>query len=90
MRAFRHRSLNSARPTRWRFRFPIPEDYSAVEAAPLLCAGLIGFRAYRMAGDGKRLGFYGFGSAAQILAQIARADGREVYAFTREGDAAAQ
>src|SRR5947207_11445111 len=59
-----------------RFCFPIPDEYAAEEAAPLLCAGLIGYRAYRMAGDGKRLGFYGFGSAAQILAQIARADGR--------------
>jgi propanol-preferring alcohol dehydrogenase len=67
-----------------RFCFPIPDDYSSEEAAPLLCAGLIGFRAYRMAGEGKRLGFYGFGSAAQILTQIARADGREVYAFTRD------
>jgi propanol-preferring alcohol dehydrogenase len=73
-----------------RYCFPIPDDYASDEAAPLLCAGLIGYRAYRMAGDGKRLGFYGFGSAAQILAQIARADGREVYAFTREGDVAAQ
>jgi propanol-preferring alcohol dehydrogenase len=73
-----------------RYCFPIPDDYASEEAAPLLCAGLIGYRAYRMAGDGKRLGFYGFGSAAQILAQIARADGREVYAFTRDGDAAAQ
>src|SRR5438552_789871 len=73
-----------------RFCFPLPDDYTAEEAAPLLCAGLIGYRAYRMAGEGKRLGFYGFGSAAQILAQIARADGREVYAFTRDGDVAAQ
>ena len=73
-----------------RYCFPIPDDYTSEEAAPLLCAGLIGYRAYRMAGDAKRLGFYGFGSAAQILAQIARADGREVYAFTRGGDVAAQ
>jgi propanol-preferring alcohol dehydrogenase len=73
-----------------RFCFELPDDYSDDEAAPLLCAGLIGFRAYRMAGDAKRLGFYGFGSAAQIVAQIAAADGREVYAFTRDGDAAAQ
>jgi len=73
-----------------RYCFELPESYSDDEAAPLLCAGLIGFRAYRMAGDAKRLGFYGFGSAAQILAQIAAADGREVYAFTRAGDAAAQ
>src|SRR5213596_1795100 len=73
-----------------RFCFPIPDHYTSEEAAPLLCAGLIGYRAYRMAGEAKRLGFYGFGSAAQILAQIARADGREVYAFTRQGDVAAQ
>ena len=73
-----------------RFCFELPDDYSDEEAAPLLCAGLIGFRAYRMAGDAKRLGFYGFGSAAQIVAQIAAADGREVYAFTRDGDGAAQ
>jgi propanol-preferring alcohol dehydrogenase len=73
-----------------RFCFPIPDEYTPEEAAPLLCAGLIGYRAYRMAGDARRIGFYGFGSAAQILAQIARADGREVYAFTRAGDAAAQ
>jgi propanol-preferring alcohol dehydrogenase len=73
-----------------RYCFELPDGYAADEAAPLLCAGLIGFRAYCMAGDARRLGFYGFGSAAQILAQIARADGREVYAFTRAGDAAAQ
>src|SRR5205807_9031397 len=73
-----------------RYCFAIPDGYTAEEAAPLLCAGLIGYRAYRMAGDGRRVGFYGFGSAAQILAQIARADGREVYAFTRDGDVAAQ
>jgi propanol-preferring alcohol dehydrogenase len=73
-----------------RYCFDIPEIYSDEEAAPLLCAGLIGFRAWRMAGDAKRLGFYGFGSSAQILAQIATADGREVYAFTRDGDTAAQ
>jgi alcohol dehydrogenase, propanol-preferring len=73
-----------------RFCFPIPDSYSSPEAAPLLCAGLIGFRAYRMIGDARRVGFYGFGSAAQILVQIARADGRDVFAFTREGDVAAQ
>jgi propanol-preferring alcohol dehydrogenase len=73
-----------------RFCFELPDDYSDEEAAPLLCAGLIGFRAYRMTGDAKRLGFYGFGSAAQIVAQIAAADRREVYAFTRDGDVAAQ
>ena len=73
-----------------RFCFEIPDSYTSEEAAPLLCAGLIGFRAYRMTGDARRIGFYGFGSSAQILAQIARADGREVYAFTRDGDVAAQ
>jgi len=73
-----------------RFCFEIAETYAAEEAAPLLCAGLIGYRAYRMIGDARRIGFYGFGSAAQILAQIARADGREVFAFTRDGDMAAQ
>ena len=73
-----------------RFCFAVPDTYTAEEAAPLLCAGLIGFRAWRMIGDAARIGFYGFGSAAQILAQIARADGREVFAFTRDGDAAAQ
>src|SRR5436305_1703471 len=73
-----------------RFCFEIPESYTSEEAAPLLCAGLIGFRAYRMTGDARRIGFYGFGSSAQIVAQIARADGRDVYAFTRDGDVAAQ
>src|SRR3546814_8676709 len=61
-----------------------------VEAAPLLCAGLIGYRAYRMAGPGRRLGLYGFGAAAHILTQVAMAQGRSVYAFTRPGDDAAQ
>lgn len=73
-----------------RFCFPLPEGLSDLEAAPLLCAGLIGWRAYRMAGTGKRLGLYGFGAAAHILAQLALAEGREVLAFTREGDTAAQ
>jgi propanol-preferring alcohol dehydrogenase len=68
------------------FVFPIPASYPAVQAAPLLCAGLIGYRAYRMAGDAKRLGLYGFGAAAHILIQLARYQGREVYAFTRPGD----
>jgi propanol-preferring alcohol dehydrogenase len=67
-----------------RFCFPIPDAYSSEEASPLLCAGLIGYRAYRFAGDAKRIGFYGFGSAAHILAQIARADGREIYAITTQ------
>ncbi len=73
-----------------RFCFAIPEMYSDEEAAPLLCAGLIGFRAYRMIGDARRVGFYGFGSAAQILAQLAKSEGREVFAFTRPGDVESQ
>lgn len=73
-----------------RFCFPVPREYSAQEAAPLLCGGLIGFRAYRLCGGARRIGFYGFGSAAHILVQIARADGREIFAFTREGDVAGQ
>jgi len=73
-----------------RFCFEIPDSYTSEEAAPLFCAGLIGFRAYRMIGNAQRIGFYGFGSSAQILAQVARVDGREVFAFTREGDVAAQ
>ena len=73
-----------------RYVFKLPEAYSDVEAAPLLCAGLIGYRAYRMAGDGRRIGIYGFGAAAHIIAQVARHDGREVYAFTSPGDVAAQ
>jgi propanol-preferring alcohol dehydrogenase len=75
-----------------RFCFPLPEGLGDLEAAPLLCAGLIGWRAYRMAvvglGEGGRLGLYGFGAAAHILAQLALAQGREVYAFTRADDAA--
>jgi len=73
-----------------RFCFPIPAAYAAVDAAPLLCAGLIGHRALRMAGDARRLGLYGFGAAAHIVAQVARHEGREVYAFVRPGDAAAR
>ncbi|MBD3258082.1 alcohol dehydrogenase catalytic domain-containing protein, partial [candidate division GN15 bacterium] len=73
-----------------RFCFPIPGDYPDRQAAPLLCAGLIGYRSYRMAGDGKRIGLYGFGAAAHILIQVARHEGRECYAFTREGDTDAQ
>jgi propanol-preferring alcohol dehydrogenase len=69
---------------------PLPARYGDVEAAPLLCAGLIGYRAYRAAGDGAKLGLYGFGAAAHLLAQLARAQGREVYAFTKPGDAAGQ
>jgi propanol-preferring alcohol dehydrogenase len=73
-----------------RFCFPLPAAYSDVAAAPLLCAGLIGYRALRMAGDAKRLGLYGFGAAAHIIAQVAKHQGREVYAFTRAGDMATQ
>jgi alcohol dehydrogenase, propanol-preferring len=72
------------------FCFTIPDGYSATQAAPLLCAGLIGYRSLNMAGDGKRLGVYGFGSAAHIVTQVARWEGRDVYAFTREGDEAGQ
>jgi propanol-preferring alcohol dehydrogenase len=70
--------------------FPVGGDRSDAEAAPLLCAGLIGYRAYRFAGEGERLGLYGFGAAAHILCQIATAEGRRIYAFTRPGDAAGQ
>ncbi len=70
--------------------FPLPARYTNVEAAPLLCAGLIGYRTLAMAGDAERIGIYGFGAAAHIVAQVARHQGRTVYAFTRPGDAAAQ
>lgn len=73
-----------------RFCFPIPEAYDDVSAAPLLCAGLIGYRALRMTGDAKRLGLYGFGAAAHLIAQVARWQGRRLFAFTRSGDDAAQ
>lgn len=73
-----------------RFCFRLPARYSDAEAAPLLCAGLIGYRALRAAGDARRLGIYGFGAAAHILSQVARHEGREILAFTRKGDAAAQ
>lgn len=73
-----------------RYCFAIPREYDDVAAAPLLCAGLIGYRALMMAGDAQRLGIYGFGAAAHIVAQIARHQGRTVYAFTRPGDASAQ
>jgi alcohol dehydrogenase, propanol-preferring len=68
------------------FCLPIPDSYSDVEAAPLLCAGLIGSRALRFTEDGERLGLYGFGSSAHIIAQVARHQGRRVFAFTRPGD----
>jgi alcohol dehydrogenase, propanol-preferring len=70
--------------------FPLPDRYGDAEAAPLLCAGLIGWRTLRMAGDALRLGVWGFGAAAHIVAQVVRAEGRELYAFTRPGDTAAQ
>ena len=73
-----------------RYCFPIPALYSDVDAAPLLCGGVIGYRALRLAGPGKRLGLYGFGAAAHILVQVARHQGREIYAFTRPGDARAE
>lgn len=73
-----------------RYCFPLPEGYSDAEAAPLLCAGLIGYRCLRKAGDGKRLGLYGFGAAAHILIQVARWEGREIYGFVRPGDTEAK
>lgn len=73
-----------------RFCFPITGDYDDAEAAPLLCAGLIGHRSLKMAGDAERIGLYGFGAAAHIVAQVARHQGREVYAFTRPFDRPAQ
>ena len=72
------------------FCFPIPSDYSNVEAAPLLCAGLIGYRSLMKAGHAQRLGIYGFGAAAHIVAQVARYQGRDIFAFTRPGDTEAQ
>src|SRR6185503_8053390 len=73
-----------------RYCFPIPDAFGDVEAAPLLCAGLIGWRSLKLAGDGEALGLYGFGAAAHILAQVAVRQGRRVHAFTRPGDAKAQ
>lgn len=70
--------------------FSIPDSYDAVSAAPLLCAGLIGYRTLSLAGDARKLGIYGFGAAAHIVAQVARYNGLELYAFTRPGDSAAQ
>jgi len=74
----------------FRFCFPIPERFGDVEAAPLLCAGLIGYRSWRMAGEARTVGLYGFGAAAHFVAQIAVARGQRVLAFTRPGDTAAQ
>jgi alcohol dehydrogenase, propanol-preferring len=73
-----------------RFAFRLPDAFDDLHAAPLLCAGLIGYRSLVKAGDGRRIGIYGFGAAAHIVAQVARWQGREVYAFTRPGDLAAQ
>ncbi len=69
-----------------RYCFPIPERYDSIQAAPLLCAGLIGYRALRMCGEARLIGLYGFGAAAHILTQVARWQGRRVFAFTRQGD----
>jgi propanol-preferring alcohol dehydrogenase len=69
-----------------RFCFPLPEGYPALQAAPLLCAGLIGYRSLRATGDAERLGLYGFGDSAHIIVQVAVHQGREVFAFTRDGD----
>ena len=73
-----------------RYCFPLPSDYADEQAAPLLCAGLIGYRALRMCGEARHIGMYGFGAAAHILCQLASWQGREVYAFTRARDGAAQ
>jgi alcohol dehydrogenase, propanol-preferring len=73
-----------------RYCFHLPDTYSDAEAAPLLCAGLIGYRSLKMAGDAARLGIYGFGAAAHIIAQVAHYQGRQVFAFTRPGDTRAQ
>ncbi len=73
-----------------RYCFPVSDSYTDAAAAPLLCAGLIGYRALRLAGDAQRLGIYGFGAAAHIITQVAKHQGREVYAFTRAGDTTSQ
>jgi len=73
-----------------RFCFPIDRSYTDIEAAPLLCAGLIGYRSLTAAGDGERLGLYGFGASAHIVAQVARYQGRRIFAVTRPGDTASQ
>lgn len=72
------------------YAFPIPDGYTDAEAAPLMCAGLIGYRCWKLVRTAKRLGIYGFGAAAHIVAQLARHEGQEVYAFTRRGDKGAQ
>ena len=73
-----------------RFCFPLPPGLDDVHTAPLLCAGLIGYRALRLGGDAPRIGFYGFGSSAHLLAQVVVAQGRELFAFTRDGDVRGQ
>src|SRR5271165_2573543 len=73
-----------------RFCFPIPPGFTDIEAAPLMCAGLIGYRALGLAGEAERVGFYGFGAAAHIAVQVARYRGQKVYAFTKSGDSAGQ
>jgi propanol-preferring alcohol dehydrogenase len=73
-----------------RYVFRVPAGYGSAEAAPLLCAGLIGYRSLVMAGDARRLGLYGFGAAAHIIAQVGRHQGRQVFAFTKPGDAEGQ
>ena len=73
-----------------RYCFALPDRYADIDAAPLLCAGLIGYRAYRLAGDAPRLGIYGVGAAGHLIAQVAVAQGRQVYAFSRPGDTAGQ
>lgn len=74
----------------WRYCFKLPPGYSPVEAAPLMCAGLIGYRSLRMVGDARRIGLYGFGAAAHLMAQVAVWQGRQVFAFTRPQDVEAQ
>src|SRR3954463_11320847 len=73
-----------------RYCLPLPDDFDDLQVAPLLCAGLIGYRSLRLAGDGERLGLYGFGASAHIVAQVALHEGRRVFAFTRDGDVEAQ
>ena len=73
-----------------RYCFHLPDKYNDVDAAPLLCAGMLGYRSYRKTGDARRLGIYGFGNAARLIAQVARYEKKEIYAFTRPGDKAGQ
>ena len=73
-----------------RFTFPVPQGYPDIQTAPLLCAGLIGYRSLRFTGEAKRIGFYGFGAAAHVIIQVATYQGREIYGFTREGDTKGQ